>query len=46
MYPLNMQLPAPQIGFVVANDEAEHIALTEAGYGPSYVAPVVPAKDK
>ena len=46
MYPLNMQLPAPQIGFAVANDEAEHKTLTEAGYGPAFVAPVAPAKGK
>ncbi len=38
-YPLNMQLPAPAIGFAVANDEAEHIALTGQGYQPAYVAP-------
>jgi len=37
MYPLNMQLPAPAVGFAVANDEAEHIALTEQGYGPAFV---------
>lgn len=39
MYPLSVQLPEPQIGFAVANDEAEHKALTEAGYLPAYVAP-------
>lgn len=38
MYPLNMQLPAPLIGFAVANDEAEHISLTKSGYGPGFVA--------
>jgi len=43
-YPLNMQLPAPAIGFSVANNEAEHIALTSHGYTPAYVAPVVEAK--
>jgi hypothetical protein len=36
-YPLNMQLPAPQVGFAVANDEAEHAALSEAGYEPKFV---------
>lgn len=42
MYPLNMQLVAPAIGFAVANDAAEHQALTAAGYGPAFVAPVDP----
>jgi len=37
-YPLNLQLPAPAIGFAVANDEAEHIALSEHGYQPAFVA--------
>lgn len=41
MYPINLSLLAG-IGFAVANDEAEHQALTDAGYGPAYVAPVVP----
>ena len=42
MYPLNVSLPAPAIGFAVANDEAEHAVLTEAGYVPALVraAPV------
>lgn len=44
MYPLNMQFPAPQVGFAVANDENEHKALTAAGYGPAYVAPPAPEK--
>lgn len=44
MYPLNMKLPDPQIGFAVANDEDEHKALTDAGYLPAYVAPAAPAK--
>ena len=34
MYPLNMKL-LQGIGFAVANDEAEHDALTAAGYGPA-----------
>lgn len=37
MYPLNMQLPSPAVGFACANDEAEHIALTEQGYAPAFV---------
>ena len=39
MYPLNMQLSAPAIGFACANDEAEHIALTGCGYGPAFATP-------
>lgn len=41
MYPLNMQLPAPGVGFAVANDEGEHIALNAQGYLPAYVTPPV-----
>lgn len=37
MYPLNVTLPAPAIGFALANDETEHAALTEAGYVPALV---------
>lgn len=37
-YPLSMALVAG-IGFAVANDEAEHRALTVAGFGPAFVAP-------
>ena len=45
MYPLNMTVVANGItGFAVANDEVEHQALTEAGYGPAYVAPVKTTK--
>jgi hypothetical protein len=33
MYPLNMKLEQG-VGFAVANDEAEHLALTALGYGP------------
>lgn len=36
MYPLNVSLPSPAIGFAVANDENEHKALTEAGYVPAF----------
>jgi hypothetical protein len=36
MYPLDMKL-IDGIGFAVANDETEHQALTEMGYGPAYV---------
>lgn len=44
MYPLDMTLSGPQMGFALANDEAEHMALTEAGYEPAYVAPAAPVK--
>lgn len=37
MYPLNMKLPDPKIGFAVANDELEHSDLSDAGYEPKYV---------
>lgn len=37
MYPLNMHNPASG-GFAVANDEGEHKALSEAGYGPAFFA--------
>lgn len=46
MYPLNMNLPAPAIGFAVANTEDEHKALSEAGYEPKYVAPEPAKKTK
>lgn len=35
MYPLNVSLPAPAIGYAVANDESEHASLTAAGYVPA-----------
>lgn len=38
MYPLNMALKVG-VGFAVANDEAEHKALNEAGYGPEFFIP-------
>lgn len=38
MYPLNVSLPAPAIGFAVANDETEHAALSAMGYVPALVA--------
>lgn len=38
MYPLNVSLPAPQIGYAVANDADEHKALAAAGYEPAFVA--------
>ena len=41
MYPLNVRLPDPQIGFAVANDEAEHQTLSDLGYLPAYVASAV-----
>lgn len=37
MYPLNMKLAAG-VGFAVANDEAEHQSLSDAGYLPALVA--------
>lgn len=39
MYPLNMQLAAPAIGFASASDADEHRALTDFGYVPGYVEP-------
>ena len=39
MYPLNMTLPVPAVGFALANEVSEHQALTEAGYLPAYTAP-------
>lgn len=48
MYPLNVALPAPAVGFAVANDETEHQALTKSGYVPALVkvteVPAAPAK--
>lgn len=35
MYPLNVSLPAPAIGYAVANDADEHARLTAAGYVPA-----------
>jgi hypothetical protein len=35
MYPLNLSLAAPAVGFAVANDEAEHAELTAHGYQPA-----------
>lgn len=47
MYPLNVSLPAPAIGFAVANDETEHAALSAAGYVPALAAPVAtPQEDE
>lgn len=43
MYPINMTLPAPAVGFALASDKAEHQALTKAGYVPAFVS-VEPAK--
>ena len=36
MYPLNMALPAPAVGFAVANDEVEHELLSDSGYLPKF----------
>jgi hypothetical protein len=38
MYPLSVSLPAPLIGFALANDASEHKTLSDAGYVPAYVA--------
>lgn len=38
MYPLNLSLAAPAIGFAVANDETEHAELTAHGYQPAWSA--------
>jgi hypothetical protein len=35
MYPLNMRNPKAG-GFALANDEAEHKALSEQGYEPKF----------
>jgi hypothetical protein len=42
-YPLDMKTAAGT-GFAVANDEAEHEALTANGYGPAFVAAPAPEK--
>lgn len=44
MYPLKMQLPAPAVGFALANDEDEHITLSEQGYQPAYMPQAKPQK--
>ncbi len=36
MYPLNVKTPGPVLGFAVANNEAEHAALTARGYLPAF----------
>lgn len=38
MYPLDMKLKEPLVGFALANNEDEHIALTNLGYLPAYEA--------
>lgn len=38
MYPLNMQRATPDVGFALANDEAEHQVLTDAGYVPAFIS--------
>jgi hypothetical protein len=45
MYPLNMH-NAAEGGYAVANDEAEHQALSDMGYEPKYVAPDAKPKAK
>lgn len=39
-YPKAMQLPAPAVGFAVANDAAEERALAALEYVPSFAAPL------
>ena len=47
MYPLHMTLPAPRLGFALALEEADHIALTEQGYQPAFVpSPEITAADE
>jgi hypothetical protein len=46
MYPLNVSLPAPAVGFAVASNAAEHAALTEAGYLPALVVKATKAPAK
>ncbi len=41
MYPLNMTKPGDQPGYALANDEAEHAALSDLGYEPKLVEEVV-----
>jgi hypothetical protein len=38
MYPLNMKLAHPAIGFAIANDATEHKSLSDHGYAPAFVA--------
>ena len=35
MYPINLQLALPVIGFATANDETEHAVLAAMGYLPA-----------
>jgi hypothetical protein len=44
MYPLNMQLAAPGVGFAVATNEDEHVALSGQGYLPAFVPAPAPEK--
>lgn len=37
MYPIDMTLAPPHVGFAVANDAAEHQELTAKGFGPAFV---------
>ncbi len=46
MYPLNMKTPGDRPGFAVANDEAEHAALSELGYEPKLEVKVDPDADE
>lgn len=46
MYPLDMKLVLPAVGFALAVDEADHIALTAQGYQPAFVPVAIPAVEK
>lgn len=39
-YPIDLKTPSGT-GFAVANDDVEHMVLSDAGYTPAYVAPVI-----
>lgn len=45
MYPLNMTLQGVHTGHAVANDQAEHQALSDAGYQPAFVCDDAGAED-
>jgi len=45
MYPLHLRNLATQ-SYAVANDEAEHKALSERGYEPKYIKPPALPKGK
>ena len=45
MYPLNMTLRGVHTGHAVANDQAEHQALSDAGYKPAFIGNDAGAED-